>query len=97
MIEAKDARANTAECKRLEKSRSVTQSALEASSPPSTQIFWEFSWEPADGRRDQHAMREIIIIASLGLLVVVVGIYVYLAEKARRKSDQASRRPWDKF
>ena len=37
-----------------------------------------------------------IIIASIGLLLVVVGVYVYLAEKARRRSDRESRKPWEK-
>ena len=36
-----------------------------------------------------------LIIASIALLVVVVGVYVFLAEKTRRKSDQVSRKPWD--
>jgi hypothetical protein len=52
--------------------------------------------EPALRERDQHAMQDIIIIALLGLLIVAVGIYVYLAEKARRRSDRESRSPWDK-
>jgi hypothetical protein len=47
------------------------------------------------GTRPNSAMNEIII-ASIGLLVVVVGVYVYLAEKARRRSNRESRKPWEK-
>ena len=41
-------------------------------------------------------MNEVIILASIGLLVVVVGIYVYRAEKARRRAHEETRNPWDK-
>ena len=40
------------------------------------------------------AMNEIII-ASVVLLVVVVGAYVLRAEKVRRRSHEQTRNPWD--
>jgi uncharacterized protein YjeT (DUF2065 family) len=39
-------------------------------------------------------MNEIILV-SLGLIVVVVGIYVFLAERARRRGISQTQQPWD--
>ena len=39
-------------------------------------------------------MNEIILV-SLGLIVVVVGIYVFLAERARRRGVGQTQQPWD--
>jgi hypothetical protein len=39
-------------------------------------------------------MNEIILVA-IGLIVVVVGTYVFLAERARRSEINRTQQPWD--
>ena len=97
MIDANDARANNTDRGRLKKSVNLTQIGFGSPFPAIEGESWGIDlWERPNLPRDQQAMREIIIIASIGLLIVVVGIYVYVAEKARRRPDRESRSPWDK-
>jgi cbb3-type cytochrome oxidase subunit 3 len=46
--------------------------------------------------RNQYAMN-VIIIASIVLLLVAVGVYVFRAEKKRRRAHEQTRNPWDKL
>jgi hypothetical protein len=74
-----------------------------ASTPAADRFTQAFEWPRTGARilkelasllRDQRGMNGIII-AAIGLLVVAVGVYVFLAEKARRRSHQESRKHWE--